>query len=224
MYLRYSEKRTLAEVFLTLLDQLLDHDAAVVKIAPGYHEKLRRRTGCTSERDTLRFLKEALSCMIKVFAVIDGLDEAAAEVRDGLLQALPSTDINILIFSRPLDPYAHHTPSAIQVSIQARTNDIALYIDEQFNKNSRLRSLLGNRPDLVVKLSNRIKEQANGMSVSVSLVHPNALLTTTNLFALITGFSLPGYSLNPLCAVPVAPRAYSIHWKSSPPALTRCTD
>ncbi|TEB21778.1 hypothetical protein FA13DRAFT_94153 [Coprinellus micaceus] len=161
-YLRYNESYPLREIFASLLDQLLVHDNVVVKIESSYRQMKEDGVQYTT-KELISVLKDVVPCLSRVFAIIDGLDEAADDVKDGLLEALPTTGANLLIFSRPLELYSHHTPQALQVSIQARTADIALYINEQFKKNSRLRALLGGRGELASELSHRIKSQANGM-------------------------------------------------------------
>lgn len=168
-YLRYSEKRTVRDILVALLHQLLATDDALVEIEQSFHQMKQDGTSYTA-KEIISIIKNIVSCLAKVYAVVDGLDEASDEVKDGLLQALPPLGLNLLIFSRHLEMFACHTPDAIKVSIQARTDDIALYISEQFEKNARLKALLGGRPDLAEELSNRIKNQADGMSVDTSVL------------------------------------------------------
>ncbi|TEB29617.1 hypothetical protein FA13DRAFT_1734401 [Coprinellus micaceus] len=126
VYLRYTEDYTLCKVFAAFLDQLLEHDTVVLKVGPFYREKARKRVPCTSEKDALRIFKDALGCFAKVFAVIDGLDEALDRVKDGLLRALPSSGLNV-------------------------------------KTNSNLNALAQHYPNLATELSERIKQQADGM-------------------------------------------------------------
>ena len=93
--------------------------------------------------------------------------EASEEVKDGLLEALGSCGVNLLLLSRPLDLFTHHTPEAHFLSVQAQTEDIRLYVADHIKRNSRLKAILQGKPDAAEKLSTRIKEKANGMYVLV---------------------------------------------------------
>ncbi|KAJ3525688.1 hypothetical protein NMY22_g10469 [Coprinellus aureogranulatus] len=178
-YLRYDQSLTPRDVFTAILDQLLIHKEAIIKITPSYLEKKGDSDEYTV-KEVIRILAEIVACLAQVYAVIDGLDEANDEVKDKLLEELPRIGVNLLIFSRPLSLYTHHTPNALQVSIQARTGDIALYMSEQFRKNSRLRGLLNGRPDLAEELGQKIKTQADGMFLLARLQLEAAMRNATS--------------------------------------------
>lgn len=99
----------------------------------------------------------------KLFVVVDGLDEVDDGTKEDLLQSLPSLGGNLLIASRPLDLFKGLLPNALHVPIQARTEDIRLLVLERIQRSPRLKSILRNKPDLVEKLSDRIKEKSQGM-------------------------------------------------------------
>ena len=138
------------------------YDGALEHIKPYYDS-------CTDDdspyevSELLEVLKRIACPPAKIFVIIDGLDEASEEVKDGLLAALPHTGVNALIFSRPMDQYRRHTPDAVFVSIQARTEDIALCVAEYVKRSSRLQAIVGGKPDLIQRLCVAIKDKANGM-------------------------------------------------------------
>lgn len=103
------------------------------------------------------------SGLARVFVVLDGLDEASEEVRDELLQELPSTNVNLLIMSRPLDLYTPLLPNATHIRIQAHPEDISVFIQEHFKKHVRLRAIAQGNPELVTELSARVQEKSGGM-------------------------------------------------------------
>lgn len=159
-YLRYSEKHTHRDVLSGLMHQFLVHDDPVAKVQPRYR-KLKDDDVEFTESELIDALKAVVACFKRAFAVIDGLDEATDDTKDALLRVLGSMGVNLLIFSRPLESFAHYIPTSIRVSIQARNGDIALYISDQYEKNSRLRKLLP-ETDLA-KLKDCIFEKAKGM-------------------------------------------------------------
>ncbi|KAJ3502542.1 hypothetical protein NMY22_g18549 [Coprinellus aureogranulatus] len=161
-YLRYDEQLNARDVFVALLDQLLVRDEAVVKIAPSYLEKKKDRDEYTL-KEVVHVLGEVVSCLDQVYAVIDGLDEASSEVKNELVHKLPPMNVNLLIFSRPLQLYLDCTPTALQVHIQARTDDIDLYVSEECDKNPELKALFREHPDKEDELRRRLKKKADGM-------------------------------------------------------------
>jgi hypothetical protein len=162
-YVRYSENYTLQDIVAGLVNQLVRvHDGALEHIEPYYRSSMEEETPYEVS-ELFEILKKIARPPTKVFVVIDGLDEAGEEVKDGLLETLPHTGVNLLIFSRPLDKYTHRTPDALFVSIQARTEDIALCVAEYVKRSSRLQAIVGGKPDLIQRLCDAIKDKANGM-------------------------------------------------------------
>lgn len=198
-YLRYDEKRTLRGILAALIDQLTSNLGVLALLEPHYRELkwegveftekgmgsfLQTIVGARSETqdrpqcpcqqfdDLERSSEEGDrgGLMADVFAVIDGLDEASEAVQDRLVRVLSLLNINLLIFSRPLDHVSRlHTPRANHVSIQARSQDIALYVKQQILESSRLGTVLGDNTELSGRLLERILQKANGMSVTTLL-------------------------------------------------------
>lgn len=108
-------------------------------------------------------IREIARRLEEVHVFVDGLDEASDEVRDQLLEALAPSGVNLIIFSRPLDLFTHHTPNALFISIQAQTEDIEVYVREAVKRSSRLQSLLGDRSDKVTELCEKINRRSEGM-------------------------------------------------------------
>ncbi|KAF5340621.1 hypothetical protein D9611_007364 [Ephemerocybe angulata] len=109
-------------------------------------------------------LRRVMKPLSKLFVVIDGLDEAADDVKDELLDELGSLQANILLTSRPMDLFSKsHLPNALHVTIEAHSEDIEAFVEGRIKKNSRLRSILGGKPELIQKLKSRIKVTSWGM-------------------------------------------------------------
>lgn len=128
-----------------------------------YSQSVAKKGAELLESDMIEGLEKIAGALGVLYIVIDGLDEANDQVKDSLLEVLVTSKTNLLILSRPLDLYIHHTPDALFVSIQARMEDIELYVTNQVKRSSRLKAVLQGRPELVTELSTRIKEKANGM-------------------------------------------------------------
>ena len=163
-FIRYNDRHTLRDILSSLLAQLVEgNDTACTLVHSLYSQTVAKVGVELLESDMAGALKRITKALGMVYIVLDGMDEANDQVKDRLLEALVTSGANLLILSRPLDLYTHHTPGALFVSIQAQTEDIGLYVADQVERNSRLKAILHGKPELAEKLSSRIKEKANGM-------------------------------------------------------------
>lgn len=125
--------------------------------------KTASKTIIISSSDLERVFRDLAGKLEMLYVVIDGLDEAGDEVKDKLLEVLVPSGVNLLILSRPLDPFTHHAPNAFFVSIQAQTEDIDLYVRTEVQRSSRLQALIGGRPETITELCEKIARQSEGM-------------------------------------------------------------
>jgi hypothetical protein len=170
VYFRYSEQISWPDVLVAIIEQLAwSCNGAHDVLLAIYSERRNPRPTTRSERDLIAILQRIINNLNKVFIAIDGLDEVADETRVKLLEAFSSLDANILVTSRPLEPYASYAPKALWVPIQARTEDIGKLVEDRIQRNPRLKAILQGKPDLVKKLSDSIKEKSQGMYVHVYL-------------------------------------------------------
>ncbi|TEB26981.1 hypothetical protein FA13DRAFT_987346 [Coprinellus micaceus] len=164
VYFRYSEQISWPDVLAAIIEQLAwSCNGAHDVLLAIYSERRNPRPTTRSERDLIAILQRIINDLNKVFIAIDGLDEVADETRVKLLEAFSSLDANILVTSRPLEPYASYAPKALWVPIQARTEDIGKLVEDRIQRNPRLKAILQGKPDLVKKLSDSIKEKSQGM-------------------------------------------------------------
>lgn len=163
-FLRYTEPHTSLEVLSALLSQFAEaHDGACATIRRVYDRIIAKKGAKLKESDMISIFRDIVSSLSKVYVVLDGLDEASDELKNRLLRTLVSSGVNLLILSRPLEIFTHHTPDAIRLSIQARTEDIGRYVEDQVNQSARLQSILRGKPELVKLLCERVKEKSDGM-------------------------------------------------------------
>ena len=162
-YLRYSEKRRHRDIIASFVAQLVEsRGIALAHLKPRYN-RAKVSGNPLTEREVIQVMRELANLFAKLFVVVDGLDEVDDGTKEDLLQSLPSFSGNLLIASRPLDLFKELLPNALHVPIQARTEDIRLLVLERIQRSPRLKSILRNKPDLVEKLCDRIKEKSQGM-------------------------------------------------------------
>jgi hypothetical protein len=119
-FIRYNERHTLRDILSSLLAQLVEgNDTACTLVHSLYSQTVAKVRVELLESDMTDALKRITRALGMVYIVLDGMDEASNQVKDGLLEALVRSGANLLILSRPLDLYTHHTPNALFVSIQA---------------------------------------------------------------------------------------------------------
>ncbi|KAF5314589.1 hypothetical protein D9611_007263 [Ephemerocybe angulata] len=159
-YIRYSERPTLRDIFAGLLSQLVrDHPCACHHMKYVYPRDRKD----PKVLDLVTALRDISRILVKLFILIDGLDEAEDEVKDGLLQVLPTLEANVLITSRPLELYYHHIPEALFLSIEARTEDIDLFVDHKIKSSSKLLAIFRGDPTLVETLKAKVRQSSRGM-------------------------------------------------------------
>ncbi|KAF6753495.1 hypothetical protein DFP72DRAFT_849122 [Ephemerocybe angulata] len=168
-YLRYSERRTYHQILASLLSQLVEsHDVAYRHVAPICRRAQRTKEKIT-EPEMIQALRETCRALTKVFIVVDGLDEVDDDIKEALLETLPSLGANLMIVSRPLDLFTSYTPKAIFVNIQARTDDIELLVLHKINKSVSLKAILRGDSTLTKRLCDQVKEKSKGMFLLASL-------------------------------------------------------
>ncbi|KAF5314723.1 hypothetical protein D9611_007275 [Ephemerocybe angulata] len=159
-YIRYSERPTLRDILAGLLSQLVqDHPCACHHMKYVYSRNKKN----PKVLDLVAALQDISRLLVKLFILVDGLDEAEDEVKDGLLQVLPTLGANVLITSRPLELYSHHIPEALFLSIEARTGDIDLFVDHKIKSSSKLLAILRGDPILVETLKAKVRLSSRGM-------------------------------------------------------------
>lgn len=119
--------------------------------------------GSLSEQELVHCLHDVIKLFSKVYVVLDGLDEVAIEVQEDLLRRLDLFEVNLLITSRPLEILSNMIPNALRIHIQARNEDIDVYVKNKVAGSARLRTITRRDPHLISKLSSRIQERSQGM-------------------------------------------------------------
>ncbi|KAF6741454.1 hypothetical protein DFP72DRAFT_268468 [Ephemerocybe angulata] len=184
-FIRYTEQPTARDITAGLIRQLIgSHLCARRHMENLYIQNQKMEL---SERELVKALHQIVGLLSKVFIIIDGLDEAEDAVKDALLRTLPTLGANVLIMSRPLELYAHCIPHALHVSIEARTEDIDRFVDDQIQRNSRLQAIVRGDPTLIERLKARIRESSNGMFLVARLQMEAIVRKARSANTLLTG-------------------------------------
>lgn len=162
-YIRYIERRTVHDVLAALLCQLISSDEAAFELIKERYIQCEADGEGVSPQDIIDLLRELINLFERVLVVIDGLDEALSEIQEKLLRSLVLLGVSLLITCRPLPLLKCHTPGASNVSIEARTQDIELFVSQQLEQNARFRCISKLDSTLADQLSARIKEKSKGM-------------------------------------------------------------
>lgn len=103
VYCRYMDGCTAKGIISTFVRQLLEAYPFVYGILKPTFEKARTRQSELGMEDVLGILRSILAHFDKTQAVVDGLDEVTDDEKAVLLEALSGLQLDLLIFSRPLD-------------------------------------------------------------------------------------------------------------------------
>jgi hypothetical protein len=105
------------------------------------------------------------SAFERVYIVLDGLDEAQEDVKIQLLEEINTLPINTrtLIMSRPLKSFECLVSGAAHIDIEARNEDIELFVEKKIAQMPRLRTMLAKKDSERRRICKVIKEKSGGM-------------------------------------------------------------
>lgn len=167
-FLLYRKPYSCRDILAGLLDQIIrSHPPALAHMRHLLSRARASREESVTEKELTRALIDIAPLLSKIIIVIDGLDEASDRTKIGLLKALSDladAEVNVVIMSRPLPHLSSiYLPNALSVAIQARTDDIDLYVRKQIEESWRLRAIVKNDNTIVETISNKVKKQSDGM-------------------------------------------------------------
>ena len=128
------------------------------------HTRRRTRPGLA---EWSRLLQSTASAFLKIFIVIDALDESSEITRNDLMaevQKLPS-NLHLMATSRHNAIIEQLFNDSIQLEIQAHDADVKAYIRTQIDKRERLKKFVRADPSLQEKIETKLASKAQGMSV-----------------------------------------------------------
>jgi ankyrin repeat domain-containing protein 50 len=114
-------------------------------------------------------LRTACAPLSKIFVVVDALDECASQSTDKFLKELQhiGPKLHLMITSRPsIMGVTDYFKDAVQLEIRAHNEDIATYLTERLQEESRLKRYIEKDPSLSDDIINTILDKAEGMLVS----------------------------------------------------------
>jgi hypothetical protein len=170
IYCNYREqsRQTISNLVASLLKQLVqDSSTAYDNIKSFYNRHRDHET-----RPTLDELRAELRSQIerysKAFIVVDALDECAevGGTRAGLLAALRSLPVNLLVTSRELHSISEEFCGSKRLDILASNQDVQRYIESRIPHEPRLARHVKNHPELQDEIVTKITKNAGGMYVS----------------------------------------------------------
>ncbi|KAJ7695371.1 ankyrin repeat-containing domain protein [Mycena rosella] len=142
------------------------------------------------EQDTRPTLNEihsqfssAVAEYLKVYIVVDALDEYPEEGRSILLDALAKIQpmVNLILTSRP--HISSFFPGAQILEIRATEEDIRCYVEKQIQGSVRLSKHIATRPEFREEIKTKLVRNADGMFLLAKL-HIHSLATKNTIRAL----------------------------------------
>ena len=167
IYLSYKEieKHNVPNLLMCLICQLsLSEPTLSTELIASYEAN---GFGVTrpSHAECTQLLKSVVGRCVQVFLVIDAFDECPEELRSQLVKELQNLQpkVNMMITSRDLPTIERQLSKAIRLDVQARSDDILLYLRERITSSERLTSHGERDPNLCNLIATTIAARAKGM-------------------------------------------------------------
>ncbi|RXW15115.1 hypothetical protein EST38_g10739 [Candolleomyces aberdarensis] len=170
-YCRYTEKYPTSQFLAAWIRQLLEYDPATLRYISEMFAIHQRQDTWPSEAELHELLSFICAAFEKVYIVLDGLDEAQEDVKIRLLEEINTLPPNarILIMSRPLKSFECLVRGAVYVNIEARNEDIELFVEKKIAQMPRLQTMLAGKDGEMHRICKAIKEKSGGMFLVASL-------------------------------------------------------
>ena len=155
---------TVGGILRSLIRQILENHSTKVGIVKPMYKAHSARQAALTEQDALKMLVSLVKSLKRTQVVIDGLDEVSDEGRVGLLRALASVPAQLLIFSRPLEPYHEHLPSLRALSFDAHMEDIERFVTSSLEEHLGLTTKLGEgKKQALQTIALAVQEKSQGV-------------------------------------------------------------
>jgi hypothetical protein len=182
VYLNHKETeiQTPINIFASLWKQLSLGLKSIPDAVHLYQHHRQRHTRPSLD-EVMKVLRSTLAEYVKVYVVVDALDEYPEDLRHLLLDHLAalSPTVNLMITSRPHINLEAAFPHILRLEIRATEGDIRRYVDTQIMRSPRLSKHARTRPELTNEIQSEIISNVQGMYVSASCTACAAM----NLFA-----------------------------------------
>ena len=164
-YCRYTESYTTAQIYRWWIKELLERSPATFRYVRETFYSHKKQETVPTKSELLEILCNISSAFQKVFIVIDGLDETNDEVKQELLETLDTLPRKArgLIMSRPLPLFKYLLPEAVFIDIEARNEDIELFVAKRIHQIPRLQNMLEGKDSVRSQVYAKIKEKSGGM-------------------------------------------------------------
>ena len=160
-YCRYTDGCTAESILRCFSRQLLERHGQLLPIVKAEYDK----------QAALMELSEVANLFLSLLhqfhtrqVVVDGLDEISSQERTRLLQVLAQSSAQILVLSRPLDPYLPHLPRAVPLPIDNRNRgDITNFVVSKLEARLGVKAMVGNMKKAVQEIASVLEKKAGGM-------------------------------------------------------------
>ncbi|KAL8838546.1 MAG: hypothetical protein Q9170_002088 [Blastenia crenularia] len=168
VYCSYDDPdQTSINLLSSILCQILHQQSEMPQRITNLFRTHRSASTRPSFEEILNELKALPKDDQRLFLVIDALDECSDKngTRTALLEALSSMDqnIRILVTSRTTADLIHHLPKAVHIEINAKDDDIILYVQNRLTSERRMRRIIGGDVELCQTIISTIRKSTKGM-------------------------------------------------------------
>ena len=144
---------------------MLEYDPTTLQLIKEPFAIHQRQTTSPSVTELQELFSSMCGAFERVYIVLDGLDEAQEEVKIQLLEGINAFPSNTrtLIMSRPLKSFECLVPGVVLIDIEARNEDIELFVEKKIAQMPRLRMVLAGTEGEKRRICKTIREKSGGM-------------------------------------------------------------
>ncbi|KAJ2911930.1 hypothetical protein MD484_g8488, partial [Candolleomyces efflorescens] len=170
-YCRYTEEYPTTQFFAAWIRHLLEYEPTTLRFISETFAIHQRQATSPSVAELQDLFSSMCGAFERVYIVLDGLDEAQEEVKIQLLEGINAFPSNTrtLIMSRPLKSFECLVPGVILIDIEARNEDIELFVEKKIAQMPRLRTMLSGKEGEKRRICKAIKDKSGGMFLVASL-------------------------------------------------------
>ena len=162
-YCRHSDRYSSTDILASFIKQLAQCHSGVLSLVESVYVNHREDGTPPRHEELLDIFQKSIPFFSRVYIIVDAFDEFPDDTRDHFLKPLVSLQAWLLVTSRPsITSYLLEGAPYIEIGDEIQ-KDIKLFIDQQFEESTSLKSLKRRNKQIWSEIRAKLKETSMGM-------------------------------------------------------------